>query len=55
MKLRYGGAMISDINHVFTYGNIFAYPALQSAPNSKLRLQFEGNPIGFIIESAAGM
>ncbi|EJN57351.1 class 1 fructose-bisphosphatase [Halogranum rubrum] len=54
MKLRYGGAMIGDINQVLTYGGIFAYPALESAPNGKLRLQFEGNPIGFIIESAGG-
>ncbi|SEP08158.1 fructose-1,6-bisphosphatase I [Halogranum amylolyticum] len=54
MKLRYGGAMIGDINQVLTYGGIFAYPALQSAPNGKLRLQFEGYPIGFIIETAGG-
>lgn len=54
MKLRYGGAMIGDINQVLTYGGVFSYPALDSAPNGKLRLQFEGNPIGFIIESAGG-
>ncbi|SEO79639.1 fructose-1,6-bisphosphatase I [Halogranum amylolyticum] len=54
MKLRYGGAMIGDINQVLTYGGIFAYPALESAPVGKLRLQFEGNPIAFIIESAGG-
>ena len=54
MKLRYGGAMIGDINQVLTYGGVFSYPALQSAPNGKLRLQFEGNPIGYIIESAGG-
>ena len=54
MKLRYGGAMIGDINQVLTYGGVFAYPALESAPRGKLRLQFEGNPIAFIIESAGG-
>jgi fructose-1,6-bisphosphatase I len=54
LKLRYGGAMIGDINQVLTYGGIFAYPVLQSAPNGKLRLQFEGYPIGFIIETAGG-
>jgi fructose-1,6-bisphosphatase I len=53
-KLRYGGAMIGDVNQVLTYGGIFAYPALQSAPEGKLRLQFEGNPIAYIIESAGG-
>ncbi|SEP01304.1 D-fructose 1,6-bisphosphatase [Halogranum amylolyticum] len=54
MKLRYGGAMIGDINQVLTYGGIYAYPALHSAPNGKLRLQFEANPIAFIIEGAGG-
>jgi fructose-1,6-bisphosphatase I len=54
MKLRYGGAMIADVNQVLTYGGVFSYPALESAPNGKLRLQFEGIPIGYIIESAGG-
>lgn len=54
LKLRYGGAMIGDVNQVMTYGGVFAYPALDSAPRGKLRLQFEGNPIGYIVESAGG-
>jgi fructose-1,6-bisphosphatase I len=54
MKLRYGGAMIGDVNQVLTYGGVFAYPALESAERGKLRLQFEGNPIGYILESAGG-
>jgi fructose-1,6-bisphosphatase I len=54
LKLRYGGAMIADVNQVLTYGGIFAYPALTSHPNGKLRLQFEGNPVGHIIETAGG-
>jgi len=54
LKLRYGGAMIGDVSQVLEYGGIFAYPALQSAPNGKLRLQFEGNPIGYIVECAGG-
>ena len=54
LKLRYGGAMIGDVSQVLEYGGVFAYPALESAPNGKLRLQFEGNPIGYIIESAGG-
>ncbi|WP_254767635.1 class 1 fructose-bisphosphatase [Salinilacihabitans rarus] len=54
MKLRYGGAMIADVNQVLTYGGTFAYPGLESAPNGKLRLQFEGNPIGYVIEQAGG-
>ena len=54
LKLRYGGAMIGDVNQVMTYGGVFAYPALESAPEGKLRLQFEGNPIGYLVESAGG-
>ncbi|MFB6082783.1 MAG: class 1 fructose-bisphosphatase [Halorientalis sp.] len=54
LKLRYGGAMIGDVSQVMEYGGIFAYPALQSAENGKLRLQFEGNPIGYVVESAGG-
>ncbi|MFC6732185.1 class 1 fructose-bisphosphatase [Haladaptatus sp. DYSN1] len=54
LKLRYGGAMIGDVNQVLTYGGIFAYPGLQSRPEGKLRLQFEGNPIAYIVETAGG-
>ncbi len=54
LKLRYSGAMIGDINQVLTYGGVFAYPALKSAPESKLRLLYEGNPIGYIVEAAGG-
>jgi fructose-1,6-bisphosphatase I len=54
MKLRYGGAMIGDVNQVLTYGGIFAYPTLSNAPEGKLRLQFEGYPVGYIVEAAGG-
>ncbi|EFW90296.1 fructose-1,6-bisphosphatase [Haladaptatus paucihalophilus DX253] len=54
LKLRYGGAMIGDVNQVLTYGGVFAYPGLESRPEGKLRLQFEGNPMAYIIESAGG-
>ncbi|MFA1610991.1 class 1 fructose-bisphosphatase [Halobellus rubicundus] len=54
MKLRYGGAMIGDVNQVLTYGGIFAYPTLSNAPEGKLRVQFEGYPVGYIVETAGG-
>lgn len=54
LKLRYGGAMVADINQVLTYGGVFAYPALQSRPDGKLRLQFEGHPMAYVVESAGG-
>ncbi|WP_144798186.1 class 1 fructose-bisphosphatase [Halorubrum depositum] len=54
LKLRYGGAMVGDVNQVLTYGGIFAYPALVDAPDGKLRLSFEANPIAYIVERAGG-
>ncbi|TKX81742.1 class 1 fructose-bisphosphatase [Halorubrum sp. SD626R] len=54
LKLRYGGAMVGDVNQVLTYGGIFAYPALVDAPEGKLRLSFEANPIAYIVEAAGG-
>ncbi|GGK64909.1 class 1 fructose-bisphosphatase [Haloarcula sebkhae] len=54
LKLRYGGAMVADINQVLTYGGIFSYPELESRPEGKLRVQFEGHPMAYILESAGG-
>ena len=54
LKLRYGGAMIGDVNQVLTYGGVFGYPGLRDRPEGKLRLLFEGHPIGYVVESAGG-
>ncbi len=54
LKLRYGGAMVADVNQVLTYGGIFGYPMLSDAPTGKLRLQFEGHPIAHVIATAGG-
>ncbi|WP_026190278.1 class 1 fructose-bisphosphatase [Halomicrobium katesii] len=54
LKLRYGGAMIADVSQVLTYGGLFSYPALEYRPTGKLRLQFEGQPMGYIVEGAGG-
>ena len=54
LKLRYGGAMIADVNQVVTYGGIFSYPGLVSSPEGKLRLQFEGAPMAHVVETAGG-
>ncbi|MFB6303053.1 MAG: class 1 fructose-bisphosphatase [Haloferacaceae archaeon] len=54
IKLRYGGAMVGDVNQVLTYGGIFGYPALTSAPEGKLRTQFEAVPAAAIVEAAGG-
>ena len=54
LKLRYGGSMVGDVNQVVTYGGVFAYPALVDAPEGKLRLAFEANPIAYILEAMGG-
>ena len=54
LKLRYGGSFVGDFNQVLYYGGVFAYPELTDAPNGKLRLQFESNPIAFITEKVGG-
>ena len=54
LKLRYGGAMVGDVNQVLTYGGVFSYPGLRSRSEGKLRLQFEGNPIAYVIEAGGG-
>lgn len=54
LELHYSGAMIVDVNAVLTHGGVFGYPALKDSPRGKLRLQFEGNPIGYVVETAGG-
>jgi fructose-1,6-bisphosphatase I len=54
LKLRYGGAMVADVNQVLTYGGIFGYPMVSGAPEGKLRLQFEGHPIAHVVATAGG-
>lgn len=54
LKLRYGGALVGDVNQVLHQGGIFAYPSRTDAPEGKLRLLFEANPIAFIFKHAGG-
>lgn len=53
-KLRYGGAFVGDINQIMHHGGLFAYPYRTDAPEGKLRILFEANPISFIVETAGG-
>jgi len=54
LKRRYAGALVADVNQVLSKGGVFAYPPLESRPSGKLRLQFEGNPMAYIVEQAGG-
>jgi len=54
LKLRYGCALVGDVNQVIHQGGVFAYPKRTDAPNGKLRLLFEANPIAYIFQNAGG-
>lgn len=51
---RYIGSLVSDVHRNLLKGGIFMYSITDSAPNGKLRLLYECNPIAFIIEEAGG-
>ena len=54
-KLRYSGGFVPDINQILMKGKgVFMYPGLSDAPNGKLRLLFELNPMAFLLEQAGG-
>jgi fructose-1,6-bisphosphatase I len=46
--------MVADIHRNMIKGGVFLYPTTASAPNGKLRLVYECNPMAFIIEQAGG-
>ncbi len=52
---RYIGSLVSDFHRNLLKGGIFIYPQTQAAPEGKLRLIYECNPIAFIAEQAGGM
>jgi len=52
--MRYIGTLVADIHRTLFYGGIFIYPATMNAPEGKLRLLYENNPMAFIIEQAGG-
>lgn len=51
---RYIGSMVGDLHRNMIKGGIFIYPVTAQAPNGKLRLVYECNPMAFIIEQAGG-
>lgn len=54
-KLRYSGGLVPDMNQILVKGKgIFMYPALNGAPEGKLRLLYELNPMAYLMEQAGG-
>ena len=52
---RYVGSMVADVHRTLLYGGIFMYPGTERAPGGKLRLLYEANPMGMLIEEAGGL
>ncbi|RVT88433.1 class 1 fructose-bisphosphatase [Inhella crocodyli] len=56
-NMRWVASMVADVHRILTRGGIFMYPWDAREPNKagKLRLMYEANPMGFIVEQAGGM
>lgn len=55
-NMRWVASMVADVHRILTRGGIFMYPWDARDPNKpgKLRLMYEANPMGFIVEQAGG-
>jgi fructose-1,6-bisphosphatase I len=51
---RYIGSFVSDFHRNLIKGGIYIYPKSSKAPNGKLRLLYECNPMAFLAEQAGG-
>lgn len=51
---RYIGSLVADFHRNLLKGGIYLYPQGTKAPQGKLRLQYECNPIAFLAEQAGG-
>jgi len=51
---RYIGSLVADFHRNMLKGGIYIYPQTASAPNGKLRLLYECNPLALVIEQAGG-
>jgi len=58
-NMRWAGSMVGDIHRVLCRGGIFMYPLdermIKAGKAGKLRLLYEANPMGMLIEQAGGL
>ncbi len=52
---RFMGSLVADFHRNLLKGGIFIYPATADAPEGRLRLLYECNPIAMIAEQAGGL
>jgi fructose-1,6-bisphosphatase len=53
-SLRYIGSLVADFHRNLLHGGIFMYPGDAKSRDGKLRLLYEANPLGLIVERAGG-
>ncbi len=55
-NMRWIASMVADVHRILCRGGVFIYPWDQREPEKagKLRLMYEANPMGFIVEQAGG-
>ncbi|HVG26210.1 MAG TPA: class 1 fructose-bisphosphatase [Acidobacteriaceae bacterium] len=51
---RYIGSLVADFHRTLLKGGIFLYPPTEKAPEGKLRLLYEANPLAMIAEQSGG-
>lgn len=56
-NMRWVASMVAEVYRILTRGGIFMYPkdTKDTSKEGKLRLMYEANPMGFIVEQAGGM
>ena len=56
-NMRWIASMVADVHRILMRGGIFMYPWDKREPEKagKLRLMYEANPLGFIVEQAGGL
>jgi fructose-1,6-bisphosphatase I len=55
-NMRWVASMVAEVHRILNRGGVFMYPwdAREPEKPGKLRLMYEANPMGFIIEQAGG-
>ncbi len=56
-NMRWVACMVGDVHRILCRGGIFTYPAHTDSANkpNKLRLLYEANPMGMLVEQAGGL
>ena len=51
---RYSGCLVADVHRMLLSGGLYLYPGETDKPEGKLRLMYEANPLGWVVEQAGG-